>query len=159
MLASLLGPTRGIGAHLSIDGFAPQPVDFVTCKAERPPVLGALSPMLGLAPSPHAPILSAQSEAGSASRFSHPHRHFEILNTSVHYSGTARLPRCFEGYTQRSIGERSVRKSLAMVFLSVFVLSGAATILSACNTLSGAGQDVSSAGRAVSNTSQRVKPY
>ena len=52
-----------------------------------------------------------------------------------------------------------MRKSLAMFFLSVFVLSGAATILSACNTLSGAEQDVSSAGRAVSNTSQRVKPY
>ena len=52
-----------------------------------------------------------------------------------------------------------MRKSMAMFFLSLFVLSGAATLLSACNTASGVGQDVSAAGRSVSDTAQRVKPY
>ena len=52
-----------------------------------------------------------------------------------------------------------MRKNVAMFFLSLFVLSGAATVLSACNTTEGAGRDVSAAGRAVSNTSERLKPY
>ena len=52
-----------------------------------------------------------------------------------------------------------MRRNLAMALLTLFVLSGAATVLSACNTTAGAGRDVSSAGRAVSNTSERLKPY
>jgi len=49
-------------------------------------------------------------------------------------------------------------KSLAMVLLSLFVLSGAASLLSACNTLAGAGEDVSATGRAVTGAAEESKP-
>jgi predicted small secreted protein len=50
-----------------------------------------------------------------------------------------------------------MRKSLAMAFVSLFILSGAAALLSACNTIEGAGKDTSAAGRAVSNTAAETK--
>jgi len=52
-----------------------------------------------------------------------------------------------------------MRKTLASALLTLFVLTGAATILSACNTTEGAGRDMSAAGNAVSNSAERNKPY
>jgi predicted small secreted protein len=50
-----------------------------------------------------------------------------------------------------------MRKSVATLFLSLIVLSGATALLSACNTIEGMGRDTSAAGRAVSNTAQDTK--
>ena len=50
-----------------------------------------------------------------------------------------------------------MRKNIAMAFLSLFVLSGAAALLSACNTTEGIGRDMSAAGRAVTGTAQETK--
>jgi predicted small secreted protein len=50
-----------------------------------------------------------------------------------------------------------MRKSIAMAFLTAFMLSGAAALLSACNTTEGMGRDMSAAGRAVSNTATETK--
>jgi predicted small secreted protein len=52
-----------------------------------------------------------------------------------------------------------MRKSLAMAFLSLLLLSGAAPMLSACNTTAGAGEDLSAAGRTMTRSADRVKPY
>ncbi len=52
-----------------------------------------------------------------------------------------------------------MRRHLAMTFLSLFLLSGAAALLSACNTTAGAGEDISAAGRGVTNSAERLKPY
>jgi len=45
-------------------------------------------------------------------------------------------------------------KNLPMVLLSLFVVSGAASLLSACNTLAGAGEDVSATGHAVTGAAE-----
>ena len=50
-----------------------------------------------------------------------------------------------------------MRKTLASVALTLFVLTGAAAMLSACNTVEGVGQDTSAAGRAISGTSRDVR--
>jgi predicted small secreted protein len=50
-----------------------------------------------------------------------------------------------------------MRKSLATMFLSRFILSGAAALLSACNTMEGVGRDTSAAGRAVTDSASDVK--
>jgi predicted small secreted protein len=50
-----------------------------------------------------------------------------------------------------------MRRNIAMAFLTMFMLSGAAVLLSACNTTEGVGRDVSAAGRAVSNTASETK--
>jgi entericidin B len=63
------------------------------------------------------------------------------------------------GTYQPEKGTSKMRRKFAMALLSVFVLTGAATILSACNTTEGAGEDMSAAGNAVSNSAQRAKPY
>jgi len=52
-----------------------------------------------------------------------------------------------------------MRKNLAMAFLSLLLLSGAASLLSACNTTEGAGEDISAAGHAVTRGAEKVKPY
>ena len=52
-----------------------------------------------------------------------------------------------------------MRKNVAMALLSLFVLTGAASILSACNTTEGAGRDAAAAGNAVSNAAERNRPY
>jgi entericidin B len=52
-----------------------------------------------------------------------------------------------------------MRKNIAMAFLTLFVLAGAAATLSACNTTEGAGQDMSAAGRALSNSAEKNKGY
>jgi predicted small secreted protein len=48
-------------------------------------------------------------------------------------------------------------RKIAMTFLTLFILSGAASILSACNTMEGLGRDTSAAGRAVTGTASDTK--
>jgi predicted small secreted protein len=48
-------------------------------------------------------------------------------------------------------------RKIATVFLTLFMLSGAAAVLSACNTMEGVGRDTSAAGRAVTNSASDVK--
>jgi predicted small secreted protein len=48
--------------------------------------------------------------------------------------------------------ESPMRKNLAIAFVSLFVLSGAAFLLSACNTTSGAGKDISVTGHAITRS-------
>lgn len=50
-----------------------------------------------------------------------------------------------------------MRRAVAKVFLTIFLLGTAATALSACNTMEGAGQDMQSGGRALSNSAERNK--
>ena len=47
-----------------------------------------------------------------------------------------------------------MRKNLAIVLVSFFLLAGAASLLSACNTTSGAGKDISSTGRAITRSAE-----
>ena len=51
-----------------------------------------------------------------------------------------------------------MNKSVAKIFLTLFLLTGAAT-LSACNTTAGAGKDLSAAGHAINNSAEENKPY
>jgi predicted small secreted protein len=53
--------------------------------------------------------------------------------------------------------ETKMRRNIAMAFLTLFMLSGAAALLSACNTTEGMGRDMSAAGRAVTNSAADVK--
>jgi entericidin B len=50
-----------------------------------------------------------------------------------------------------------MRRSIASILVSLFVLTGAAALLSACNTMEGIGEDTSAAGRSLSNTATDVK--
>jgi predicted small secreted protein len=50
-----------------------------------------------------------------------------------------------------------MRKTIAKAFLTVFLLTGAATALSACNTTAGAGKDMSAAGHAITNEADKDK--
>jgi predicted small secreted protein len=50
-----------------------------------------------------------------------------------------------------------MRRSFAIIFLNLVLLSGATVLLNACNTTAGAGQDVSAAGHAVTNSAEKVK--
>jgi entericidin A len=52
-----------------------------------------------------------------------------------------------------------MRKNLAMAFLSLLLLTGAATMLTACNTAAGVGEDVSAVGHTVTGGAERLKPY
>lgn len=52
-----------------------------------------------------------------------------------------------------------MNKSLAAAFLTLFILTGAASLLSACNTTAGVGKDVSAAGHALNNSAEENKPY
>jgi predicted small secreted protein len=45
-----------------------------------------------------------------------------------------------------------MRKKLATILISIFVLAGAASLLSACNTTSGAGKDISATGHAITRS-------
>jgi entericidin B len=45
-----------------------------------------------------------------------------------------------------------MKKRIAMTLVSLFLLTGAATVLSACNTMRGLGQDTSAAGNALTNS-------
>ncbi len=45
-----------------------------------------------------------------------------------------------------------MRKNLATILISLFVLAGAASLLSACNTTSGAGKDISATGHAITKS-------
>jgi predicted small secreted protein len=51
-----------------------------------------------------------------------------------------------------------MRKTIAMIFLNLVLLSGATALLSACNTVAGAGEDVSAAGHAVTSGADQSKP-
>ncbi len=51
-----------------------------------------------------------------------------------------------------------MRKSLAISFLSLLLLSGATALLSACNTTAGVGQDISATGKAITNGAEQNKP-
>ncbi len=48
-------------------------------------------------------------------------------------------------------------RTFAQIFLALFLLAGAGTLLSACNTVAGAGEDMSSAGHAVTNSAEKNK--
>jgi predicted small secreted protein len=48
-------------------------------------------------------------------------------------------------------------KNVAMVFLTLFLLAGAATALSGCNTVAGFGEDMSAAGRALTGAADTSK--
>jgi predicted small secreted protein len=50
-------------------------------------------------------------------------------------------------------------KGLMIALVSLFILSGAASVLSACNTTAGAGRDVSAVGHAVTKGADNAKPY
>ena len=50
-----------------------------------------------------------------------------------------------------------MRKPLTMIFLSLLVLSGAASLLGACNTTAGFGRDMSSTGQAIEGSAERNK--
>ena len=50
-----------------------------------------------------------------------------------------------------------MRKNLATILISLFVLAGAASLLSACNTTSGAGKDLSATGRAITRSADENK--
>jgi entericidin B len=50
-------------------------------------------------------------------------------------------------------------KRLAMTFLTLCLLTGAASVLSACNTTAGAGKDISAAGKAIDNSAEENKNY
>jgi predicted small secreted protein len=45
-----------------------------------------------------------------------------------------------------------MRKNLATILISLFVLAGAASLLSACNTTAGAGKDISATGHAITRS-------
>ena len=49
-------------------------------------------------------------------------------------------------------------KSLARIFLVLFLLTGASSLLAACNTTEGAGKDISKSGHAISNEAEEHKP-
>ena len=49
-------------------------------------------------------------------------------------------------------------KKAAMLALTLFMLSGAASILGACHTTAGAGEDISNAGTAIENSANKHAP-
>jgi entericidin B len=48
-------------------------------------------------------------------------------------------------------------RTFAKIFLALFLLTGAGSLLSACNTMAGAGEDMSNAGNAVTNSAEKNK--
>jgi entericidin B len=54
--------------------------------------------------------------------------------------------------------ETAMRKSMARIFLVLFLLMGTSALLGACNTTEGAGKDISKAGHAISNEAEEHKP-
>jgi entericidin B len=65
--------------------------------------------------------------------------------------------RAVRGEGAASSRSGNMRKTVAKAFLTVFLLTGAATALSACNTTAGAGKDMSAAGRAITNEADKNK--
>ena len=51
-----------------------------------------------------------------------------------------------------------MRRSLKLLALIVFALSGATLVLSGCHTIAGAGEDVAHAGHAVEKSADRHAP-
>ena len=51
-----------------------------------------------------------------------------------------------------------MRKNLAMVLLSLFLISGVTGLLSACDPIAGAGADVSNVGQAVTGGAEQARP-
>jgi predicted small secreted protein len=52
-----------------------------------------------------------------------------------------------------------IKNTLATTFLTLLLLTGAASLLSACNTTAGAGKDISAAGKAINNEAEENKTY
>jgi entericidin B len=50
-----------------------------------------------------------------------------------------------------------MRKNVATVLLTLFLLAGAASVLSACNTVAGFGEDMSAAGHALTGAAAPTK--
>jgi predicted small secreted protein len=50
-----------------------------------------------------------------------------------------------------------IRRQTAGLFVAVFTLAAAASLLSACNTVAGMGQDVSAAGHGVTRGAEKVQ--
>jgi len=48
-------------------------------------------------------------------------------------------------------------RTLAKIFLALFLMTGTGALLSACNTTAGAGQDLSNAGHAITNSAEDAK--
>lgn len=65
------------------------------------------------------------------------------------------VKQCFISFAStnwRMSKESPMRKNLAILLVSLLLLSGAATLLSACNTTSGAGKDISATGHAITRS-------
>jgi predicted small secreted protein len=52
-----------------------------------------------------------------------------------------------------------MRSTLATVFIGLFMLFGAATLLAGCNTTAGAGKDISATGHAITREANEHKSY
>jgi predicted small secreted protein len=50
-----------------------------------------------------------------------------------------------------------MNRTVAKLFLALFLLSSTGALLSACNTTEGAGKDMSQAGHAISNSAEEHK--
>ena len=50
-----------------------------------------------------------------------------------------------------------MRRAVAKVFLTLFLVSSAGAMLSACNTTRGVGEDMQSGGAALSNSAEKNK--
>jgi predicted small secreted protein len=59
--------------------------------------------------------------------------------------------------TKLTTMESPMRRTLAMAFLSFFVLAGAAALLSACNTYAGFGEDMSATGKSITDAGDDKK--
>jgi predicted small secreted protein len=53
--------------------------------------------------------------------------------------------------------ETNMNKTLAKIFLTLVILTGASAVLSACNTTEGVGKDMSAAGHKISNEAEEHK--
>ena len=53
--------------------------------------------------------------------------------------------------------ETNMHKTLAKIFLTLVILTGASAVLSACNTTEGVGKDMSAAGHKISNEAEEHK--
>jgi predicted small secreted protein len=54
--------------------------------------------------------------------------------------------------------ELPMRKTLTILVLNLFLLSGAAALLGACNTAAGVGQDISATGNAITGGADQSRP-
>jgi predicted small secreted protein len=55
--------------------------------------------------------------------------------------------------------ERTMRKRLTIMSLTLLALVGSAALLGACNTTAGVGADMAAAGKAIEDTADETKGY